>query len=308
MNKIINVTLVTLFAAIFIGSAAFIAQAQVTNGGDDTSSPATVSGNSNTTGSVTNGGDDVSGPAYTAGSPGTTGSVTNGGDDVPGSTSNPTNPGDTGTPGTGGNPTGSGSGPSSSSGGSSNNTVIAAAVQATPISATSSCPLLTSYLKIGAKNDPVQVAKLQAFLKNTEGINVAVTGTFDLATENAVRIFQKKYAANVLIPWGGTKTSGFVYITTTKKINQIACQSPLILNASELSIIQAFIRNRLATQTTPTTLNGVVGANTTGFSSTTIDNAVDRDEMDLEDAANTASVGNTSFAARFWNYLVNLFR
>ncbi len=163
-------------------------------------------------------------------------------------------------------------------------------------------------LKLGKQNDPVQVAKLQAFLKNVEGIEVPVTGTFDLATENAVKAFQKKYVDTVLLPWGGPKASGIVYITTMKKINQIACQSPLVLNANELAIIQNFIKNRLAARgNVPTTLQDVITSQT-NFSSTSIDLAKGGDTMDTEGDANTASVGNTSFASRFWTYLVNLFR
>ena len=84
-------------------------------------------------------------------------------------------------------------------------------------------PLLTEYLRLGQDNDPTQVRLLQAFLKGVEGYDVDVTGIFDERTDAAVRAFQLKYADDVLAPWGLEESTGYVYYTTQKKINEIYC-------------------------------------------------------------------------------------
>lgn len=84
--------------------------------------------------------------------------------------------------------------------------------------------LLTGYLRYEAANDPTQVSKLQMFLRSREdATNVAITGMFDLQTLDAVHTFQRKYAADVLTPWGMTQSTGYVYYTTQKKVNEIWC-------------------------------------------------------------------------------------
>jgi hypothetical protein len=170
-----------------------------------------------------------------------------------------------------------------------------------------SCPLITvPMLKRGVNNIQSEVSKLQAFLKNVEKMNVSVTGTYDAQTEAAVRAFQTKYANEILIPWGGTKTSGVVYITTTKKINQIACAQPLSLNASELKTIGAFrqalidARNRAGSAAQPEISNGseIVVGSVASSAATTTEN----------ENSNVAASAGTSLAARFWNFILNLFR
>jgi peptidoglycan hydrolase-like protein with peptidoglycan-binding domain len=85
---------------------------------------------------------------------------------------------------------------------------------------------ITKYIKLGAANNPAEVNKLQIFLRDYEGFSsLSVTGIYDQATYNAVKQFQLKYAADILTPWGITAPSGWVYITTKKKINQLYCQS-----------------------------------------------------------------------------------
>jgi hypothetical protein len=172
-----------------------------------------------------------------------------------------------------------------------------------------SCPLITSpMIRRGARNNAAEVAKLQAFLKNVEGLNVTVTGTFDIQTEAAVHAFQKKYATEVLLPWGGTKSSGIVYITTSKKINQITCAAPLNLSAAELSIINSYRSNVIAnranntgtqvignTQTSGSVAVGTTGATSTGTTSSEVND-------------NVANPSGTSVASRFWNFIVGLFR
>ncbi len=87
------------------------------------------------------------------------------------------------------------------------------------------CPAhITSYMRKGANNDPVEVSKLQSFLVDQEGFtSVQVNGVFDTATDAAVRAFQEKHSGIVLGPWAVQKGTGYVYRTTTKRINDLYC-------------------------------------------------------------------------------------
>lgn len=83
---------------------------------------------------------------------------------------------------------------------------------------------ITKYMRKGASNDPVEVSKLQSFLLEQEGfVNVEVNGVFDDATDAAVRSFQEKHSGIVLGPWAIQKGTGYVYRTTTKRINDLYC-------------------------------------------------------------------------------------
>jgi hypothetical protein len=106
--------------------------------------------------------------------------------------------------------------------------------------ASASCSYVNAYLKKGAQNDPTQVARLQAFLRGVErDETVSVNGTFDDATYNAVVKFQEKYKEDVLAPWGVDAPTGYVYITTKRKINEIFCSTKIALTAEEEAIIAA---------------------------------------------------------------------
>ncbi|MBX4181388.1 hypothetical protein KW807_00815, partial [Candidatus Parcubacteria bacterium] len=52
---------------------------------------------------------------------------------------------------------------------------------------------------------------------------VTPNGVFDQATKQAVEAFQLKYSSEVLAPWGISAPTGYVYITTLGKINQLLC-------------------------------------------------------------------------------------
>lgn len=162
-----------------------------------------------------------------------------------------------------------------------------------------SCYYLYDYLRKDLSNNPVEVKKLQVFLKTLEGFsNLQVTGVYDDATIAAVNVFQLRYAGDVLTPWGynGSTGTGYVYILTKKKVNEIYCHMAFPVNTQQQSEIDAY-RNFLlglkeAGITTPTTapsktstttptilLNNVVGmassstpTNTTlaGISTTTV--------------------------------------
>ncbi len=91
---------------------------------------------------------------------------------------------------------------------------------------TSSCAAglhLTKFLRRGYKNDKEQVKILQKFLNDHEGATIKVDGNFGYITEQAVKKFQKKYAAQVLAPWGIKAPTGIFYITTQMMVNNIIC-------------------------------------------------------------------------------------
>lgn len=101
------------------------------------------------------------------------------------------------------------------------------------LGATTECgPLLTTYLGRSYANSADEVTKLQNFLNDTENANIPVTGLFDPATEQAVRVFQAKYWEDVLQPWfafpqfgvlDSDDTTGIVYKTTKWKVNDLFC-------------------------------------------------------------------------------------
>jgi hypothetical protein len=84
-------------------------------------------------------------------------------------------------------------------------------------------PYLLKYIKLGAKNDPIEVKKLQKFLVDHEGETLKIDGRYKLVDFNAVKRFQVKYSGDVLGPWGSIKSTGYVYKTTVAKINSFMC-------------------------------------------------------------------------------------
>jgi hypothetical protein len=279
-----------LILSVFFALAAIIlftttvVFAEVTNGGDDVVL--------NT--AVTNGSDDGAGFTPTSGTVSAVGSVTNGTDDAA-----PVTPVDP-TP-----VTTSVSGPSfSGTGGSLSRPLVFIATYASSHSAlastSGSCPLITtSILKIHGTNDSTNVRRLQTFLKDSENADVTISGTFDEKTEDAVKAFQIKYKDIILAPWGATKASGIAYITTIKKINELACKQGLTLSPEELSIINAYQAGATqAASTVDSTSTGTQGA----------DEAVIGDATSTEANDNTANAANASILRRFWNFSAGLFR
>jgi hypothetical protein len=134
-------------------------------------------------------------------------------------------------------PSGSGDGGGGGGGSSSTGTLIERVAQPTPLvlgittDEPQFCPFLTEYLQIGADNSTMEVMKLQAFLnifKDTfGGTENPMTGTFGTITDANVRAFQETYRSEILDPWaeGGIdlQPTGFVYLTTQWKINDIVC-------------------------------------------------------------------------------------
>lgn len=102
-----------------------------------------------------------------------------------------------------------------------------------------SCDMyLTDFLKKGGANSLEQVQRLQDVLQK-DGFEVEVNGAFDDVTHAAVLAFQTKYADKILTPWGLSKPTGFVYLTTRKQVNEIYCKGKEFpLSAEEMSIVE----------------------------------------------------------------------
>lgn len=192
-------------------------------------------------------------------------------------------------------------GSSSSSSGSSGSGYVLLSAQ----SASTTCPLISSFMKIGIANNAADVTKLQAFLKG-QGFDADVTGTFDQKTEAAVEAFQKKYLSDILGPWGATKASGAVYITTLKKINQLACSQPLSLSGAELTVINSYRAKSSDAPAMSPAVNpagatmGPVLATTTSAFDDVVGSSADAD-------SNVAAAGKASIVNRFWGFIKNMF-
>lgn len=163
-------------------------------------------------------------------------------------------------------------------------------------------------MKIGWKNDPTQVAKLQSFLKENQKLDVSVTGIFDAKTEAAVKAFQANNMQSILGPWKASNPTGVVYITTLKRINQLACNQPLVLNADELSIINNYGKTAIATSPIPEAAFSVIGDDEAEKPITAIlETETIEDEEETLAEENVAAVGRPSVAGRFWKFIINLF-
>ncbi len=179
------------------------------------------------------------------------------------------------------------------------------------------CPVVTTFMGAGDTHNPIEVANVQAVLKNIEKMDVDVTGKFDEKTDIAVKAFQKKYASEVLAPWDATRASGVINITTAKKLNNIACKQPMTLNAQELAIINnykarsqsngnTYIDKYSTSDIQPVmTYSGAPAApKAPAAPSTPIATSVIGSN---EQAAAAESVSDGSLSSRFWSYLRGLF-
>jgi HYR domain len=182
-----------------------------------------------------------------------------------------------------------------------------------PLVLANSCPLITNYLGFGGNNNEGDTLKLQAFLKNVEGLNVDINGIFDANTQTAVKAFQAKYLSEIMGPWKSSTPSGIVYITTKKKINEIACGTTINLTPAEAAIIAAHNQN---TNTAPTTVVGPTVGNTSGTTTIGSTNVPSTPAASTTGpigsnpntgAANTASVVNAPSIGGFWNWLKSIF-
>lgn len=90
---------------------------------------------------------------------------------------------------------------------------------------TSCAAYLNDYIHINKQNNSEEVTKLQLFLNEYMGLNLDVNGKYNKVTFEAVKQFQTKEFKEILEPWGITKATGYVYITTRRRINMIKCPS-----------------------------------------------------------------------------------
>jgi uncharacterized repeat protein (TIGR01451 family) len=143
------------------------------------------------------------------------------------------------TSGGGGGGGGGGNGPISGSSYGPINTIV-------PTQPTNnSCYYLIDYLRKDFVNNPVEVKKLQVFLRDLEGYStVQVTGVYDDQTIVALDAFQTRYAADILTPWGHKAPTSYTYILTKKKVNEIYCKRafPVTqLQQNEIDSYRAFL-------------------------------------------------------------------
>jgi len=108
---------------------------------------------------------------------------------------------------------------------------------------------LLEYIKINADNNPAEVKKLERFLNEFEGENLPVNGIYEQADFDAVSRFQKKYKEDILDPWNYDKATGYVYITTRKKINELYSQKELPLTVEQEEEIEKFRNSEIREET-----------------------------------------------------------
>lgn len=162
-------------------------------------------------------------------------------------------------------------------------------------------PYLKTFMRIGADNDETEVAKLQTFLNDHMDAGLSSNGFFDLQTEQAVRTFQSTYSTDILQPWGMTTPSGYVYLTTRKKINEIYCDYSQLfpLTESQTSEVEKYRYGITLPDTAPAPLPlfGEAGGNPEEDSSIsigTIEEAIlNNESVSVIDTVRTQNSTNT---------------
>lgn len=192
---------------------------------------------------------------------------------------------------------GGGGGPPTSGGGTPTTTSAVGQVLGAAASSITACDqYLTAFIRTGKANDEEQVKRLQAVLIEFEKApGVQITGAYDEATLAAVHAFQAKYASEILTPWGVKESTGYVYLTTRKKVNEVYCQGTKVfpLTSAEQRIVD---RARAGTSTPAITQ--VTEAETGSAEKET-------PEGNGQEAAAGASTPQTG---SFWERLMNLFK
>ncbi len=104
----------------------------------------------------------------------------------------------------------------------------------------SSCYYLYDYLRKDFNNDPIEVKKLQVFLRDLEGYDVQITGVYDDQTIVSLDAFQNRYFSDILAPWGHDAPTGYTYILTKKKVNEIYCRRAFPVTPQQQEEIDSF--------------------------------------------------------------------
>lgn len=80
----------------------------------------------------------------------------------------------------------------------------------------------------------IETLKLQLFLGLFTDRPLHLTGTYDSSTVAMVKAYQRRHRRAVLAPWSLASSTGYVYLTTTARMNAVACGTDSSLPA-ELS-------------------------------------------------------------------------
>ncbi len=80
---------------------------------------------------------------------------------------------------------------------------------------------LTRPVKYTSINDPADVKLLEKYLNTYEGYSLPVDGIYAKPDFDAVVKWQEKYYSEILKPWGLAKGTGYVFLTSLKKIKSI---------------------------------------------------------------------------------------
>lgn len=182
------------------------------------------------------------------------------------------------------------------------------------------CPVVTQMIKYGAENPLADVSNLQRVLRDIEHMDVFVTGDYDEQTLYAVIAFQQKYADEILAPYGkGAQPTGIVSLTTTKKLNQLACGTPLTLDDHEMRFIAVVadkaLRGDANAASVPQTITYTLTPQQAAPAPAVTPSEDDTDADDAPAAGYpyygvdmSASAANTPTAQKFGAYIRNLFR
>ncbi|MCR4334126.1 MAG: peptidoglycan-binding protein [Patescibacteria group bacterium] len=99
------------------------------------------------------------------------------------------------------------------------------------------CNYIQNYLSFGSEVASDDILKLQLFLNSHENEKLSTNGIFRMETKQAVERFQMKYKDSILAPWGITSPTGYVFITTKNKINELYCGEKIAYTNWEKSIL-----------------------------------------------------------------------
>ncbi len=80
---------------------------------------------------------------------------------------------------------------------------------------------LSKPVRYGYANNPEDVKLLERFLNTYENTTLTVDGVYAHNDYVAVVTWQEKYASEILKPWGLTKGTGYVFITSLRKIQKV---------------------------------------------------------------------------------------
>ena len=81
--------------------------------------------------------------------------------------------------------------------------------------------VINTPIRFTQTNNVADVTLMEKFLNAYENESLTVNGIYERVDYDAVNRFQRKYASSILTPWGISEPTGYVYITTLKKIKEI---------------------------------------------------------------------------------------